>query len=127
MLKVKNMAKEIINKKKQELELNLLRIIDEEQKMSQRGLAKKAGVSLGAVNYCLRALAERGWVKFENFSHSSNKPGYLYVLSPSGIKKKTELTVGFLKTKLTEYYALQQEIEKLRSEIESASPELEDK
>ena len=117
---------EKINKTKQELELNILRIIDEEKNINQRSLAKKTGVSLGAVNYCLRALAKRGWVKFENFSNSSNKPGYFYVLTPSGIKKKAELTLGFLRTKLTEYHALQQEIEQLRSEVESVSNGFED-
>ena len=74
------------------------------------------GISLGAVNYCLRALIERGLVKASNFSRNPNKLGYAYVLTPAGIAEKTLLTGRFLKRKVEEYEALRLEIEVLSRE-----------
>lgn len=75
------------------------------------------GISLGAVNYCLRALIERGFVKASNFSRSPNKLGYVYVLTPAGIAEKTLLTGRFLKRKVEEYEALKLEIADLSREV----------
>ena len=94
-----------------------MRILARESKISQRQLAQNVGVSLGAVNYCLNALAKKGWVKFEDFSASSNKRAYGYLLTQSGLRKKTQLTVSFLKSKLSEYKALQYEIDQLKTEV----------
>ena len=74
------------------------------------------GISLGAVNYCLRALIERGLVKASNFSRNPNKLGYAYVLTPAGIAEKTLLTGRFLKRKVEEYEALKLEIDALSRE-----------
>ena len=85
--------------------------------MSQRQLADSLGVSLGAANYCMRALVEKGWVKLENFQKNTNKLGYLYLLTPMGITAKTQLTANFLKRKLTEYDNLKAEIEDLQAAL----------
>ena len=74
------------------------------------------GVSLGVANYCLKALVEKGWVKLESFQRNPNKLGYLYLLTPTGIAAKTQLTARFLKRKLNEYEALREEIERLQAE-----------
>ncbi len=74
------------------------------------------GISLGAVNYCLRALIERGLVKAGNFSRNPNKLGYAYALTPAGIAEKTLLTGRFLTSKLAEFAALRDEIEMLSRE-----------
>ena len=85
--------------------------------MSQRQLADNLGVSLGAANYCMKALVEKGWVKLENFQKNPNKIGYLYLLTPMGITAKTQLTANFLKRKLTEYENLKAEIEDLQAAL----------
>ena len=85
--------------------------------MSQRQLADNLGVSLGAANYCLKALVEKGWVKLENFQKNPNKLGYLYLLTPVGITAKTQLTASFLKRKLVEYENLKSEIEELQAQV----------
>ena len=85
--------------------------------MSQRQLADSLGVSLGAANYCMKALVEKGWVKLENFQKNPNKLGYLYLLTPMGITAKTQLTANFLKRKLTEYDNLKAEIEDLQAAL----------
>jgi EPS-associated MarR family transcriptional regulator len=94
----------------------VIRLIDASPRVSQRTVASSLGVSLGKVNYCLRALIDKGFVKAENYRNSRNKLGYLYVLTPSGIAAKTELAKYFLERKVAEYEALRREIEQLRRE-----------
>ena len=84
--------------------------------MSQRGSSEALGVSLGAANYCLKALVDKGWVKLESFQKNPSKLGYLYLLTPLGIGAKTALT-RFLQRKLAEYETLKAEIEILRAEV----------
>ena len=85
--------------------------------MSQRQIAVELGVSLGGVNYCLRALAEIGWIKVGNFAKSGHKLGYLYLLTPQGVKEKTKITASFLAKKRLEYEALRKEIARLEVEL----------
>ena len=89
--------------------------------MTQRELAEKLGVSVGGLNYCLKALMERGWVKMQNFANSKNKFGYVYVLTPQGAAEKLALTGSFLKRKMEEYEALKEEIEAIRTSAASKS------
>jgi EPS-associated MarR family transcriptional regulator len=100
-----------------ERQLNALRLLEDNPSMTQRELADALGVSLGAANYCLKALVDKGWVKLENFQKNPNKLGYLYLLTPVGLAAKTQLTARFLKRKLQEYEALKAEIEVLRAEV----------
>tara|TARA_B100001063_G_C16699076_1_gene521528 strand:- start:671 stop:973 length:303 start_codon:yes stop_codon:yes gene_type:complete len=90
---------------------NVLRKINRKPDSKQRELAKELGFSLGKLNYCLNALKEKGLIKISNFSKNPNKFGYIYVLTPKGIKKKTQMTVDFMKRKMKEYDELKQEIE----------------
>lgn len=85
--------------------------------MTQRELAKALGISLGAANFCLKALAEKGWIKMASFKNNPSKLGYLYLVTPSGIAAKTQLTMRFLMRKLIEYDELQVEIEALEKEL----------
>jgi EPS-associated MarR family transcriptional regulator len=98
----------------------LLKQLQTNPASSQRELAKAMGISLGKVNFCLRALIDKGLVKASNFQNSKNKLSYLYVLTPTGIEKKSKLTSAFLKRKVKEYADLQQEIAQLKEEISSA-------
>ena len=102
-----------------ELRLRVLRALEANPELSQRQLAAKLGVSLGGVNYALKALIERGFVKAENFRKSGNKVAYLYVLTPRGVAEKASLATAFLGRKLEEYEVLRQEIEALKSEVGS--------
>ena len=90
--------------------------------MSQRQIADELGVSLGSVNYCLRALAEIGWIKIGNFAKSGHKLGYLYLLTPQGVKEKTKITASFLARKRLEYEALRKEIARLEVELADEPP-----
>jgi EPS-associated MarR family transcriptional regulator len=96
----------------------LLKTLEENPGLSQRDLAKKLGISLGKVNYCLNALAEKGSLKINNFRNSENKLAYAYLLTPQGIESRARMTVHFLKYKLQEYERLRMEIEELKLEAE---------
>ena len=102
-----------------ELRLRMLRALEANPELSQRQLAAELGVSLGGVNYALKALVERGFVKAGNFRKSSNKVAYLYVLTPQGVAEKASLATAFLGRKLEEYEVLRQEIEALKGEVGS--------
>jgi len=88
--------------------------------ISQRILAKELGISLGSINFCFKALVDKGWVKMHNFSQSKNKLRYAYLLTPVGVAQKSKLTTEFLRRKVVEYEALQVEIEELKSELSVA-------
>ncbi|EEB82353.1 transcriptional regulator [Roseobacter sp. GAI101] len=93
-----------------------MHLLEQNPELSQRQLADALGISLGAVNYCLRALVEKGEVKIRNFRAADNKLRYAYILTPKGIRRKSLLTAGFLQRKLREYNALKDEIAALKSE-----------
>jgi len=101
-----------------DIRLDLLRKLEENPKYTQRELSRETGVSLGKVNYCMKKLIEKGLVKLMNFSQSSNKSGYAYLLTPKGIEEKGKLTVSFLKIKMEEYEILKDEISKLKQDTE---------
>ena len=91
---------------------DILRRIQKKPKSSQRELAEELGFSLGKLNYCLKALQEKGLVKIENFKKNPQKLNYIYVLTPKGISKKTKLTLNFMKRKMREYDELKNELKK---------------
>jgi EPS-associated MarR family transcriptional regulator len=94
----------------------VMRLLEENPDLTQRELAEKLGISVGGLNYCLKALMEKGLVKMKNFANSKNKFGYVYVLTPAGMAEKAAITQRFLKRKMEEYEALRKEIEILREE-----------
>ncbi len=105
---------------REEARFQILRLLHENPELTQRELGERVGISLGAVNYCLKALIDRGLVKAGNFSRSSNKFAYAYALTPAGIAEKTILTGRFLSRKVAEYQALRFEIETLSKELSEA-------
>ncbi|WP_435627928.1 MarR family EPS-associated transcriptional regulator [Candidatus Ferrigenium straubiae] len=98
----------------------LLKTLENDPGLSQRDLAKRLGVSLGKINYCLNALIEKGCLKVSNFRNSDNKLGYAYLLTSQGVEEKARITVHFLKYKMQEYERLRTEIEELKREAEQS-------
>jgi EPS-associated MarR family transcriptional regulator len=99
-----------------EYRYKILKLIETNPEISQRELAEQLGVSLGKVNFCLRALAQIGLIKVNNFRNNKNKLAYMYLLTPKGIEEKASITLRFLKSKTEEYEALRLIIDDLRSE-----------
>ncbi len=97
--------------------VKLLNHIHENPKSTQRELVEKLDFSLGKVNYLIQALIKKGIIKLKSFKNSSKKVVYLYLLTPKGIKQKTDITGMFLKQKLEEYDKLQEKIQMLKLEL----------
>src|SRR5438067_10316910 len=102
----------------EEIQYKLLRLLRANPGMSQRDVALELGVSLGKVNYCLRALVRKGWVKASNFKNSQNKAAYMYLLTPRGLEQKATLTVRFLGVKLRDYEEFRAGNEHMQQESE---------
>tara|TARA_Y100000022_G_C13211833_1_gene357925 strand:- start:9 stop:320 length:312 start_codon:yes stop_codon:yes gene_type:complete len=92
----------------------VLRKIDNSNKITQRKLASELGFSLGRLNYCIKALKGKGLIKISNFKKNPNKIRYIYVLTPKGISHRTRLTVSFMKRKFKEYDELKKELKDIK-------------
>ncbi len=97
--------------------LNVLREINSNPAMTQREISRRVGISLGKVNFILKALIHKGLIKAHNFKNSSNKKAYLYVLTPAGIEAKARITYSFLMRKMKEYEELDEQIQRLKKEV----------
>jgi EPS-associated MarR family transcriptional regulator len=95
----------------------IMRILHDNPDLTQRELADQLGMSVGGLNYCLKALIDKGFVKMDNFQKSKNKFKYVYLLTPQGIAEKVALTSRFLQRKMQEYEALKVEIEALKAQV----------
>ena len=83
-------------------------------------MADELGFSLGKLNYCLRALKDKGFIKIRNFTKNPNKLNYIYVLTPKGITEKTKLTINFMKRKMSEYEDLKEELETSKNDVDNS-------
>ena len=107
-----------MNKKTEDQEfLEILRKIDSDHNTNQRKMANDLGLSLGKLNYCLNELKKKGLVKFKNFKNNENKINYIYILTPKGITKKTQLLVSFMKRKMREYDEFRNDLEETNKRI----------
>ena len=106
-----------------EIHLDLLRKLEANPEYTQRELSKEMGVSLGKVNYCMKKLIGKGWIKLKSFSNNPSKAGYVYLLTPKGIEEKARLTILFLKIKIEEYEMLKDEISILKQDTEKLKSE----
>ena len=90
----------------------VLRKINKKPNTSQRELAEELGFSLGKLNYCLKALVDKGYVKINNFNKKKDKLNYFrYVITPKGISERTKLTINYMKRKMREYDELKKELD----------------
>ncbi len=105
----------------QEIRYCLLKILAEEPKLGQREMAKKMGISLGKVNFCVSELAAKGWIKITRLKSARKKIPYIYMLTSKGLEEKGKLTVRFLKRKLAEYEEIKKQILELHNEVQQES------
>ena len=97
--------------------LKLLKEIESNSYLTQRYLSKRLSLSLGKINFLIRALVNKGIIEIKNFKQSKNKLGYVYLLTPEGLNIKFHLTQEFLTWKIQEYNNLKEEIEILKKEF----------
>lgn len=104
-----------------DVHFRVLNLIEEHPKLTQRELAQKLGISLGGVNYCLKALVEIGHIKIINFTKNPSKSAYFYLLTPKGFSEKTRLTSEFIMRKMAEYQAIKREINYIKRKVGSVN------
>ena len=102
-----------MNKKTSDI-FEILRKIVKDPSSTQRDLANELNLSLGKVNYCIKALIDKGLIKINNFKKNPNKINYIYVLTPKGIRQKTKLTIDFMNRKIKEYEDLKKELKNIK-------------
>lgn len=107
---------------REDVSFRVMRLLEENPQMTQRDLARALDISLGRVNYCMKALIVKGLIKTQNFRNSKDKLAYSYLLTPQGIAQKAALTSNFLKRKMQEFEALQAEIMSLRRDLGTSGP-----
>ena len=98
-----------------EVELEILRKLEENPNLTQRQMAEHMGLSLGKINYLMQALLGRGLLMIDNFRRSDNKLGYLYLLTPEGVETKKRLTMLFLQRKSDEFDKLKKEMDHINN------------
>ena len=98
-----------------------LKLLQDNPGMTQRTIAKEVGINVSSINFCLKALVEKGWIKMGNFSKNPNNLSYAYLLTPTGVAEKAALTRRFLQRKMAEYEKLREEIEALPLEADQPS------
>lgn len=105
------MSADKLQDRREDIHFRILHLLEDKPQSTQREIAEALGVSLGAANFCLRGLVEKGHLKIANFRASKNKLGYVYVLTPEGLASRAALAVRFIQRKLAEYDAIKAEIE----------------
>jgi EPS-associated MarR family transcriptional regulator len=100
-----------------ETRYKILSLLESSPTLSQRDVAAKLGISLGKANYCLKSLAEKGWIKAVNFKNSQSKIAYMYLLTPRGIRARARVAARFLQIKMREYDELRAEIARIQDEV----------
>lgn len=111
------MVSDKITRLREDVNFRVLRLLESHPDASQREIAEELGVSLGAINFCVKALVDKGHIKLANFKASKNKLGYVYILTPEGIAHRAHLAAGFIKRKMNEFEAIQTELAQLKAEF----------
>ena len=109
---------------KKQNQFQILKYLEQDSHSTQRQLYNNLGVSLGKVNYCIKSLIEKGFIKVNNFRNNKNKIQYSYLLTPNGVEEKAKLTLDFIRVKTQEYDTLKQEIESLKQEAKNIDGKL---
>lgn len=102
---------------REDLRFRVLRLLQNDPALSNREISRQLGVSVGGVHYCLKALADKGMIKMQNFRASDKKLHYAYIVTPKGISERALLAGRFLQRKRAEYEALKAEIDTISQEV----------
>lgn len=117
MTKGKKSNEPFFKKRQIDNHYRILDLVHKNSAITQRELAHKLGISLGSIHYCLKALVHKGWIKARNFKNNPKKSGYLYLLTPEGITRKSKLGINFLNRKKEEYRRIKREIDELSESL----------
>lgn len=93
--------------------LRILEQVEAEPEVTQAALAARLGVAVGSVNWYLKRLVAKGFVKVTHLQRRRLR----YLITPQGITEKARLTLSFMEVSLQVYRRLRQQSRKLLSEV----------
>ncbi len=95
------------NSKSNESEFRVIEILDQNNNMTQRRIANKAGISLGLTNIIIKRLVKKGFIKIKNM----NKRRILYHLTPKAIVEKTYRTYNYFERTVKDVVRIRERIQ----------------
>lgn len=98
---------------KQQNDLKILNHIDENPDITQADLATQLGVAVGSVNWYIKRLINKGYVKVTQMQRRRLR----YLLTPQGIAERTRLTGEFMKASLKWYRLTREDSKRFLAQV----------
>ncbi len=87
----------------------LLEQIESDPDVTQASLAAKLGVAVGTVNWHLKRLIAKGYVKVKRAQRRKLR----YIITPEGIALRARLTINYIETSMKLYRRVRQRVREL--------------
>jgi len=97
-------------------ELILLEEIEHDPDVTQANLAAQLGVAGGTVNWHLKRLVSKGYVKVKRAQRRKLR----YIITPEGIALRTRLTINYIETSMRLYRRTRQRVLEILQEIKES-------
>jgi DNA-binding MarR family transcriptional regulator len=97
-------------------DLSLLESIEHDPAVNQADLATQLGVAVGTVNWHLKRLISKGYVKVQR----AERRKLLYIITPSGISLRARLAVNYIDNQFNLYRRTRQRVKDFLEEIHNA-------
>jgi DNA-binding MarR family transcriptional regulator len=97
-------------------ELILLEEIEHDPDVTQANLAAQLGVAVGTVNWHLKRLVAKGYVKVKRAQRRKLR----YIITPEGIAFRARLTINYIETSMRLYRRTRLRVRELLAEVKLA-------
>ncbi len=97
-------------------DLEILNHIEQNPDTTQADLATQLGVAVGSVNWYVKRLINKGYIKVTQMERRRLR----YLLTPQGFSEKTRLTASFMQASLKWYRLTRETSKKLLTEVKQA-------
>jgi len=97
-------------------ELNLLEQVEHDPDVNQSALAIQLGVAVGTVNWHLKRLISKGYVKVQRVERKKLR----YIITPEGIALRARLAVDYVEKSFSIYRKTRQRVQEHLIEIRRA-------
>jgi DNA-binding MarR family transcriptional regulator len=98
---------------------DLLEAIEEDPDVTQASLATRLGVAVGTVNWHLKRLIAKGYVKVKRAERKKLR----YIITPEGITLRAKLTVAYVENSMQLYREVRQQARKAIKQVKAAGYE----
>ena len=98
-------------------ELALLENIERDPDITQASLAHQLGVAVGTVNWHMKRLIEKGFVKIKRAERKKLR----YIITPEGIALRAGLTVNYIEQQFLLYRRIRQRVREQLDEVHRAN------